>query len=115
MYCLKCGRDTTDNHVFCDSCQANMEHYPVKPGTAIHLPKRKDLPTGKKATPRKRAPSPEEQIENLKRNLRTARIYALILLVALSLVSVLLVREFANSDAPAIGQNYTIDTNMAAD
>ena len=92
-----------------------MDQYPVKPGTAVHLPKRKELPTGKKAAPRKRAPSPEEQIETLKRSLRKVRIFATILLVALSLVSVLLVREFANSEAPAIGQNYTIDTNMAAD
>jgi len=115
MYCLKCGRDTTDDHVFCDRCQDSMRQHPVKPGTAIHLPSRKPAPASKKAAPRKRTISPEEQNEQLKRSVRKLRISVLILVVALSLVSVLLVREFASSDAPAIGQNYTIDTNMAAD
>ena len=40
MYCLKCGRDTKSEQVFCNDCLAVMDAYPVKPDTAIHLPKR---------------------------------------------------------------------------
>ena len=39
----------------------------------------------------------------------------MILLVALSLATVLLVREFAGEDIPAIGQNYTIDIGRDTD
>lgn len=113
MYCLKCGRDTENEHVFCDNCLEIMDRYPVKPGTAVHLPHRKDA-AGKKPS-RKRTVSPEEQIAGLKKTLRRSRICALVLFLALSLVAVLLVRQFANGDVPAIGQNYTIDTNWEVD
>lgn len=113
MYCMKCGRDTTGDHVFCNSCLEKMEHYPVKPGTAVHLPHRKDT-SGKKPA-RKRTVSPEEQIAGLKKNLRRSRICALVLFLVLSLASVLLVREIASSDAPIIGQNYTIDVSLDSD
>lgn len=109
MNCLKCGRDTTDEHVFCDRCQAVMDRYPVKPGTTVHLPRRDNL---KKPTPRRRSVPPEEQIQSLKRNLRRSRIFATMLLIALALAGLLLLREFAGGETPIIGQNYTIDINL---
>lgn len=112
MYCLKCGRDTKEGHVFCDRCQDNMIQYPVKPGTAVNLPHRKDEPAPKKPVHRKRAIPPEEQIQNLKRNLRRSRTFGLVMLIALCLAGVLLIREFANAETPIIGQNYTIDLNL---
>ncbi len=48
MYCLRCGKDTHDERVFCESCLLLMEAYPVKPGTAIHLPERKKPAESKK-------------------------------------------------------------------
>lgn len=114
MSCMKCGRETTQGHVFCDSCLENMSHYPVKPGTAIHLPQRKGASSRKTASRKKTIP-PEEQIQGLKKSLRRSRLCIVVLALVLSLASVLLVREFANSDVPVIGQNYTIDTNWAAD
>ena len=48
MYCLRCGKDTQEENVFCDNCLLLMEAYPVKPGTAIHLPERKKQPEIKK-------------------------------------------------------------------
>ena len=109
MNCMKCGRDTADEHVFCDRCLAVMERYPVKPGTAVHLPKRDNL---KKAAPRKRAVPPEEQIQALRRTLRRSRTFAIVLLIALTLAGLLLLREFADGETPIIGQNYTIDINL---
>lgn len=115
MTCLKCGRNTKDDHVFCDECLVVMERYPVKPGTPVHLPHHAFVQTPRKTTPRKRTLSPEEQIAGLKRNLRRSRLVGLVLLVALSLATVLLVREFAGKDIPAIGQNYTIDIGLRRD
>ena len=106
---MKCGRDTTDDHVFCDSCQQNMELHPVAPGTAVHLPNRSAA--AKKPAPRKRAVPLEEQLQNLRRSLRRTRTFALILLVILAMTAVILLREVTTLDAPIIGQNYTIDIN----
>ena len=115
MSCLKCGRNTVDAHVFCNECMAVMDRHPVKPGTPVHLPRHVFIPTNKKPTPRKRTVSQEEQIVNLKKRLRRSRMIGMILLVALSLATVLLVREFAGEDLPAIGQNYTIDIGRDTD
>ena len=110
MTCLKCGRDTVDDHVFCQECQTVMDKYPVKAGTPVHLPRHAFIPS-KKPAPRKRTVSQEEQILILRKKLRRSRLIGLILLVTLSLAAVLLVREFAGKDIPAIGQNYTIHIN----
>ena len=109
MNCLKCGKKTVDEHVFCDECLAVMERYPVKPGTPVHLPRHAFAPTNKKPAPRKRTISQEEQIEKLRKRLRRSRLAGLVLLLVLCLAAVLLVREIAGEDIPVIGQNYTID------
>lgn len=109
MNCLKCGKKTVDEHVFCDECLAVMERYPVKPGTPVHLPRHAFVPTNKKPAPRKRTLSQEEQIEKLRKRLRRSRLAGLVLLMVLCLAAVLLVREIAGEDIPVIGQNYTID------
>lgn len=114
MNCLKCGRKTVDEHVFCDECLAVMDHYPVKPGTPVHLPRHAFAQANKKPAQRKRTISQEEQIERLKKRLRRSRLAGLLLLVALCLAAVILVREFAGEDIPAIGQNYTIDISRDA-
>lgn len=67
MYCLKCGRETGSEKVFCDDCLTSMEQYPVKPGTPIHLPRRDAADASKKSARSKRATSPEEQISFLKK------------------------------------------------
>ena len=71
MGCMKCGRDISENQVFCDSCLEVMARYPVKPETAVQLPHRKDPSVPKKAhTRRRQPPTPEEQIRVLKKRVR---------------------------------------------
>jgi len=77
--CIKCGKETQDGHIFCESCLTVMDAYPVKPDTAIHLPDRQEAP--KKAVPRKRVLTPEEQVERLKKANRRLRLYFLLLLL----------------------------------
>ena len=68
MNCLKCGRETDEDHVFCESCRETMKKYPVRPGTAVLLPRRDHAPAVKKSRHRVRSvPTPEEQIRRLKR------------------------------------------------
>ena len=49
MHCMKCGRDLEPGQVFCEECQAEMKKYPVKPGTVVQLPRRREEAPNKKA------------------------------------------------------------------
>lgn len=112
MYCMKCGKETTGSDVFCEHCLSVMEQYPVKSGTAIHLPRRPAPVVNKRGLHRKRPATPEEQIEQLKK-LTKSLIIALAAAVALlGLVSGLLTYHLLD-DRPATptGRNYTIDIN----
>lgn len=107
MQCMKCGREIPAGQVFCEECLADMEKYPVKPGTAIRIPPRREEPPVKKAAPR-RPLSPEEQVKVLKRRLW---IVSIILTLVLALVAGCLylsldyIRE--NFGKPLPGQNYS--------
>ena len=112
MTCLKCGREIAAEQVFCDSCLAIMEESPVKPGTPVLLPSPKRQAAAKKQNHRKRTVSPEEQVVHLRKVLRRMYLCVAALLLVLGMATALLVNELLEEDAPAIGQNYTIDTTL---
>ena len=115
MQCMKCGKDTVDNQVFCPSCLQTMEAYPVKPGAVVNLPSHKATAETKKPAHRKRAMTPDEQIAYLQKHLRYYRILGWILAILLLASSGILLYETISPDRPVIGQNYTIDTGMDLD
>ncbi len=112
MKCLRCGRDTADGRVFCDHCQESMRAYPVRPGTAIQLPRRADTAPAKKKSRRKRQITPEEHIAILRKSLRQARILLVIAVLALSLAVSMLVYETFQLKDTDIGRNYAVDTTL---
>jgi len=108
MQCIKCGRETAQNHVFCDTCLEVMDKSPVKPGTPVVIPKR----------PRKIHPAaaakkekPEDQIPRLEKLIRTLCWMCLVLFVALSICVGIIVWHFTSTDhgGLAIGQNYSTE------
>ena len=105
MYCIKCGKDTVLDQIFCPDCQQEMERYPVKPNTPVVLPKRPQAPSVKK-TPRKKSIPPEEQIANLKRRVRFLTIL-LLLLFALGSAMIYGTIRYYQKDRLLPGQNYT--------
>lgn len=105
MYCIKCGKDTVMDQVFCPDCQQEMERYPVNPNTPVVLPKRPQAPSVKKA-PRKKIIPPEEQIANLKRRVRFLTIL-LLLLFALGSAMIYGTIRYFQKDRFLPGQNYT--------
>lgn len=115
MACLKCGRDIAAGQVFCDSCLAIMDENPVKPGTPVLLPSPKYQAASKKQSHRKRVLPPEEQVLHLRKALRRMYLCVAVLIVVLGMATALLVNEILEEDAPAIGQNYTIDTTMTTE
>ena len=107
MSCMKCARDTEAGQVFCAECRAEMEKYPVKPGTVVQLPTRREVPVFKKVVPRRRALTPGEQIARLR---RAVRIQAALLLACLLLILGLLyplVKPLFTETGFKPGQNYS--------
>ena len=108
MNCLKCGKETKDNQVFCEACLASMGQYPVKPDAAIHLPHTQPQPENKKQTLRRRALSLEEQLAQLKKLVRRLLWAVAVLLVVLGLtVGMLLHNILSEPETNTIGRNYT--------
>ena len=94
MNCLKCGKETEAEKLFCEDCLQSMEAYPVKPGTAIYLPKQ-DTPVPIRRTPHpKRNNNMEEQLSYLKKLVRWMALMLLVAVVVLGLATARLLHLF---------------------
>ena len=107
MNCMKCGREIDETQVFCPECLAEMEKYPVKPGTVVQLPVRpKEAPVRK--NPRRRPQlSQEEQIKQLRKRVWGLRILLALTMVLLITVTGFLIWRMNKEDVTILpGQNY---------
>lgn len=114
MNCLRCGRETIGQQVFCDHCLDDMARHPVKPDVAIHLPVRKPKEPQRKASRwRRKEHSPEEMVVILRNRVRILAALALILAMMLAAAATgvwFAMKRGANLPVPNIGQNYqTVD------
>ena len=50
MSCMRCGKETEADNVFCNECLEDMKRHPVKPGTPIQLPVRENSGPVKRAS-----------------------------------------------------------------
>ena len=100
MKCMKCGREIDEGQVFCPDCLLVMAKYPVKPGTAIVLPKKRDSAV-KRPAPRRKLVTPEDQIRKLRRSLRTVFIMWLITFLLLCVMVYPIMREERVSSSAA--------------
>ena len=113
MNCLKCGRDTKGEQIFCDLCLDKMDAYPVKSDAPIHLPTRSSAPPAtKKAAPRKRALSSEELIQQLittnRRLIRVILVLSLVLCLCAGGLAYFLLNTPQDTGAPVNStKNYT--------
>ena len=112
MNCMKCGRDVKDGQIFCPKCLELMEQCPVKPDVVVKLPSRPEAPI-KKPQPRKKAPTPEEQILRLKKKNRWLIAVICLLLAATIALAHLSADFFHQIDVQKfLGQNYsTVETS----
>ena len=111
MNCMKCGRETADDQVFCAGCLEEMERYPVKPGTVVHIPSRGAEEEVRKVSRRKKPlPSVSEQMIRLRKKLFWTRIILAVMLLLLGVMCFAVGRVMIEWDArEVIGQNYTIE------
>lgn len=85
MACLRCGRKTEENEVFCPECLEVMEQQPVKPDTPIVIPNRETR------TPQKRTAQISPSVKKAKKLSRLRSVvFWLILLVILLAVGLTL-------------------------
>lgn len=109
MQCLRCGRETQSDHVFCYLCESVMVKHPVKPNTVVTIPER----TARVRPGSVRKPArPEEDPARLHRTILQLRLWVCMLMAALMLcVAVLIWQELSQAKEPAIGQNYSSITD----
>jgi len=113
MQCMKCGKATQEQRVFCEGCMAAMERYPVRLRKKVVIPERNYERRGNR--PMRRQRSPEEVIAGQKKTIR--RLARLVILLALMLTLAagsivwLLYRE---KNLVPLGSNYnTVETTAA--
>lgn len=107
MYCLKCGKETQENQVFCPDCLKDMADNPVKPGTPVVLPSRSAIE--KRAIQKKKQLTPEERILQLQMRLKQLRVLAGILALALCVaLAAAFYLHHRQAEEAAPGQNYSI-------
>ncbi len=112
MGCIKCGRDTQGDQLFCLDCQEEMLKYPVKPNTYVRIPERRN-PSGFRRVPKRRTVNAEEQIRLLKRKVRDLTIgMILCLLIMAGLLYFFLPHIVETHYKP--GQNYSVVTATTA-
>ena len=108
MNCVKCGRETAEEQVFCDVCLGEMEDYPVKPGTAVLIPNRnQEGPVKKVKTRRRPIRTLSEQLLHLKKVVLRLRILVAVLLLICGALFFLVDRMWGDlNDQSLPGQNY---------
>ena len=108
--CPKCGREAAENMAFCTECLTEMEKYPVKPGVVVLLPQRdkEAKPVGRR---RYNPPSPEKQIEKLKKRIRVMALALVLALGAAGVLGWMAAADFLDkTDVKLPGQNYSSQT-----
>lgn len=112
MRCLRCGKETETESVFCEECLTDMEKHPVSPGTPVILPVH--TPQAAKAAPVRRR-RPEDEIKLLRKRLHRVSILLAAAVAIAALLGLLLFQQSRNkNDSGPIGQNYsTTDTTTA--
>lgn len=105
MACMKCGRETAADQIFCQDCLLDMERYPVKPGTAVLLPIHRESSAIRKSAQR-RTPSAEDQVKWLKKRVRLLTILLLLCVVLIACLAVP-AAEHLMEDRVRPGQNYS--------
>ena len=112
--CMKCGRETKEDAVFCEDCLDHMNRHPVPPNTLVYVPSEKDRAAVKKHVAVHPVATAEDQIKRLNRKVQT-----LGLLLALA-VGVVIFFGLLSADAlhelsvsGFMGKNYTTITSSA--
>ena len=105
--CMKCGRDMESGEVFCDACREEMAKYPVKPGTVVQLPYRREDASSKKTNGRRKQPTQEKQVASLRKTIRTLIILLAVQFLLMVCLAIPVAKKLLEEKAVVTGQNYS--------
>lgn len=108
MNCMKCGREIEEGQVFCIDCLKDMANYPVRPGTAVHLPKRPAYSPMRRTMPKRKVRSQEEIIRRLRLRNRWLSLALTVAILLAILLAFPAVQFFLSVEHYDLGQNYTV-------
>lgn len=83
MNCIKCGKDTKSERIFCQQCLDVMEKYPVKADIHVQLPNR-DAGASQRRTGKKRLLTADDQILALQKKVRRQTVFSVLLFILLA-------------------------------
>lgn len=107
MNCMRCGRKTEGEQVFCPECLAVMKTSPVSPNATVRLPRRQEAQTARKV-PRRKTVSEEEQIRSLRKRVMLLTCLLAVALVVIILLSVPTITHLLEDHMALLpGQNYS--------
>lgn len=112
LNCMKCGREIALGHVFCKECLADMEQYPIKPGTPVPQFDPNTVTLPKRPTNSRKQRKPEEQLLFFKKWITGLSLTLFAVILGFSIVTAILVHRLNEADnAVTPGQNYSsLDT-----
>lgn len=85
MTCLRCGRKTDENQIFCQECLEVMEKQPVKPDTPIQIPNRFGRTVQKRTNAKNITKKGEKKLFRLRSAIFWLVLLAIVLAAALAL------------------------------
>jgi len=115
MNCMKCGREIQEGQVFCTDCLKVMEKYPVRPGTAVHLPKRPAYSPIRRVMPKRKAIPPEEMVKKQRKIIRRLSVALTIMSILAALMAYPAVQHLLENEDFLKGQNYSVITDLLTD
>ena len=109
---MKCGREIALGQVFCKECLADMEQYPIKPGTPVPQFNPEPAAQVKRVATTRKQKKPEEQLVDLKKRIVALSVALAVVILGFSIVTAILVNRLENAENTALpGQNYSsLDT-----
>ena len=108
--CMKCGREISEGQVFCEECLEIMEQYPVRSGTYVRIPPRKEYEDARQPR-RKKELTPEEHLTQLQEKIRWLSVSVVALLATSILLGFLVLQDFLTPEeetAVPMVRNYTV-------
>ena len=115
MNCMKCGQEIDEGQVFCIDCLKDMEKYPVRPGTAVHLPKRPAYMPIRRAMPKRKSIPPEELVKKQRKLIRRLTAALTVALLVIALLAYPAVVHLLENESSLVGQNYSVIQDLLAD
>ena len=109
---MKCGREIALGQVFCKECLADMDQYPIAPGTPVPMFEVNPVAAPKRNNPTRKQKKPEDQVVTLKRWIVALSLMLMVTIMGFAVVAGGLLHRLQEAEkGNTAEQNYsTMDT-----